>query len=93
MTVMENKQFTAEELEQIKKLQEKYNVLGIQLVQLKLAKANAETYMKSLIEQEELLESQILETNTEEKQLAQELDNKYGAGSLDLETGQFTPNN
>lgn len=90
---MENKQFTAEELEQIKKLQEKYNVLGIQLVQLKLAKANAETYMKSLIEQEELLESQILETNTEEKQLAQELDNKYGAGSLDLETGQFTPNN
>ena len=90
---MENKQFTAEELEQIKKLQEKYNVLGIQLVQLKLAKANAETYMKSLVEQEELLESQILETNTEEKQLAQELDNKYGAGSLDLETGQFTPNN
>ena len=34
---MENKQFSIEELEQIKKLQEKYIVLGIQLVQLKLA--------------------------------------------------------
>jgi len=89
---MENKKFTTEELEQIKKLQEKYNVLGIQLVQLKLAKTNAESYLKTLKEQEELLETQILETNAEEKQLAQELDGKYGAGSLDLETGQFTPN-
>jgi small-conductance mechanosensitive channel len=90
---MENQKFTTEELDQIKALQEKYNVLGIQLVQLKLAKTNAESYLKTLKEQEELLETQILETNTEEKQLAQELDSKYGAGSLDLETGQFTPNN
>jgi len=89
---MENKQFSAEELEQIKVLQEKYNVLGIQLVQLKLAKKNAETYLNGLIEQEGLLENQIVETNEEEKKLAQELDAKYGAGSLDLETGQFTPN-
>lgn len=88
---MENKQFTAEELERIKKLQEKYNVLGIQLVQLKLAHKNAEDYLKALKDQEQLLETQIVETNKEEKELAAELDSKYGAGSLDLETGQFTP--
>lgn len=83
--------FTTEELEQIKKLQEKYNVLGIQLVQLKLAQKNATRYAESLKEQENILEDQIVETNNEEKQLAESLDNKYGAGSLDLESGEFTP--
>ena len=89
---MESKQFSAEELEKIKELQDKYNVLGIQLVQLKLAQKNAEAYLKTLNEQETLIETQIVETNAEEKKLAEELDTKYGAGSLDLESGLFTPN-
>jgi hypothetical protein len=89
---MENKQFSAEELDQIKGLQEKYNVLGIQLVQLKLAQKNAEVYLKTLKEQEETLEVQIIQTNEEEKALASQLDEKYGAGNLDLESGVFTPN-
>jgi small-conductance mechanosensitive channel len=88
---MENKQFTPEELAQIKELQEKYNALGLQLVQLKLARKNTEAYLKQLDEQESVLESQILETNTKEKELAESFDTKYGAGSLDLETGVFTP--
>lgn len=83
--------FTPEELENIKKLQEKYNVLGIQLVQLKLAQKNANTYLESLKEQETILDEQITATNAEEKQLAKSLDSKYGAGSLDLESGEFTP--
>lgn len=85
-------QFTTEEIDRIKSMQEKYNVLGVQLVQLKLAKANAVGYLKNLEEQEATLEQQIFETNREEKEMAKELDEKYGAGSLDLETGQFTPN-
>ena len=89
---METKQFSVEELEQIKKLQEKYSAIGVQLVQLKLAQKNAETYLATLKEQEVMLENQIIETNTEEKQLATNLDAKYGAGSLDLESGVFTPN-
>jgi hypothetical protein len=89
---MEQKQFSTEELEKIKELQDKYNVLGIQLVQLKLAQKNTEAYLKTLNEQEALLEAQIVETNAEEKKLAEDLDTKYGAGSLDLESGVFTPN-
>ena len=91
--MIENKQFSAEELEQIKKLQEKYNVLGIQLVQLKLAQKNTELYLKTLNEQESLIETQIMDTNQEEKKLAEQLDTRYGAGSLDLESGVFTPKN
>ncbi len=83
--------FTPEELENIKKLQEKYNVIGIQLVQLKLAQKNAAKYLESLKEQEAILDEQIAATNAEEKELAKSLDNKYGAGSLDLESGEFTP--
>ena len=89
---MENKQFSVEELDQIKKLQDKYNAIGIQLVQLKLTRKNAEVYLKTLEEQELDLENQIMETNVEEKKLAEEFDTKYGAGSLDLESGVFTPN-
>ena len=88
---METTKFTEQELQQIKTLQEKYSVIGIQLVQLKLAIKNTQSYLDSLREQETALEEEIVQTNTAEKQLAQELDAKYGAGSLDLETGQFTP--
>lgn len=82
--------FTPEEIEQIKRLQEKYSVLGIQLIQLKLAHKNAKAYLESLTEQEQILDEQITATNAEEKELAQSLDSKYGAGSLDLESGVFT---
>lgn len=84
--------FTQEEIDQIKKLQDKYNALGVQLVQLKLAQKSAKDYMEELTKQEEILTTQVVETNTEEKQLAATLDKKYGAGSLDLESGEFTPN-
>lgn len=88
---MESIKFTPEELEEIKVIQEKYNVIGIQLVQLKLAIKNTKSYLESLQQQEAALEEEIVNTNSQEKQLAEKLDGKYGAGSLDLETGQFTP--
>ena len=89
---MEKKMFTQEEIDNIKSIQEKYNTLGVQLVQLKLALKGAMEYVESLQLQESAIELQILETNDEEKQLAATLDEKYGQGSLDLETGEFTPN-
>jgi len=89
---MQPTQFDPQELEQIKKLQEQYSVLGVQLVQLKIALKNATDYLESLKSQEQQVEQRILETNEQEKKLGAELEAKYGAGSLDLETGQFTPN-
>ncbi len=88
---MSQQQFTAEELEQIKQLQTKYNEIGIELVQLKLAKKNAKEYLDKLHEQEEELTKQIVEANQSEKLLAEKLNGKYGAGSLDGEPGLFTP--
>jgi hypothetical protein len=88
---MEKTTFTTEEINQIKKIQEKYNVLGMQLIQIKLALKNGESYLKTVKEQESILENQITEINAEEKKLAEELDSKYGAGSLDMESGEFVP--
>lgn len=89
---MEKKVFTTEEIARIKELQDKYNTLGVQLVQLKLAQKSAKEYVETLQAQELSIEQEIFEANEAEKALAVELDSKYGEGSLDLESGEFTPN-
>jgi len=81
--------FTQEELDQIKALQTKYSEIGIQLVQLKLAKKNATEYLNKLNEQEDELTMEIVEANQSEKLLAEQFSVKYGTGSLDMETGIF----
>lgn len=84
--------FTQEELDQIRSLQNKYNEIGIQLVQLKLARKNAKEYLQQLDEQEEELTKELVEADQSEKSLAQTFSDKYGAGSLDMDTGLFVPN-
>jgi len=89
---MEQTKFTTEELQKIKELQDKYQVLGIQSIQLKLAKKSTEEYLTTLSDQESQLNEQIYNVNQEEKDFAKTLSDKYGVGSLDLESGLFTPN-
>lgn len=89
---MEKTTFTEEEISKIKQLQEKYQVLGIQGVQLTLAKKSAQEYLQSLEDQSNQLTNQIIEVNIEEKEFAKTLSDKYGIGSLDLESGVFTSN-
>jgi hypothetical protein len=42
-------------------------------------------------EQEELVKDEINKIEKEEQDLAKTLSDKYGRGSLDIETGTFTP--
>ena len=44
-----------------------------------------------LNEQENMLKDEIKKIEREEQELAQTLTSKYGKGSLDIETGTFTP--
>jgi transposase len=83
---------TDEEMQSIKTIQEEYTQVGVQLVQLRLAKKSSEDYLKKLVEEEESLNSSISEINEREKKLADDLNEKYGVGSLDMNTGEFTPN-
>jgi chromosome segregation ATPase len=83
--------FTTEELAEISQIQNDYQALGIQLVQTKLSIKNAANQLEELTAQEQTLTDKVVEISKAEAVLAQELETKYGKGSIDMETGIFTP--
>ena len=80
----EVKQFTSEELNNLKSFQSRMDQILSQLGRVHLSKIK-------LDEQETLIKNEIKKTETEEQELAKTLSDKYGKGSLDIETGTFTP--
>ncbi len=76
--------FTKEELESLQNFQTKSEQTILQLGRIHLSQIR-------LKEQENLIKSQIKELEKSEQELAQKLSDKYGRGSLDIETGTFTP--
>ena len=80
----EVKKFTQEELNTLKNFQSRLDQLVTQLGRVHLSKIK-------LNEQENMLKDEIKKIEKEEQELAQTLTNKYGRGSLDIETGNFTP--
>jgi predicted nucleic acid-binding Zn-ribbon protein len=89
---MSTVKFTEDELQNIRAIQEEYSMIGIQLVQLKLARKSSEEYLAALEQEEQRIVEQIEGISTKEKQLTEALNEKYGIGSLDMTTGEFTPN-
>ena len=76
--------FTKEELKELKELQVQMDNVTIQLGQLGLAKIN-------LDQQEEALKNQVGQLRIKESEIANKLSTKYGKGTLDVESGEFTP--
>jgi stress response protein YsnF len=76
--------FTEEELKSLQNLQLTYNQLTMALGQLTVSNY-------ALKEREETLKAALLDTRTKETELAKELTEKYGKGSLNIENGEFTP--
>lgn len=69
------------------KLTKTVNNVGQYTLQIKLLQQNIKE-LENTIEQENTAFQQLLE---EEKQLVNRLSEKYGTGSIDFETGEFTP--
>ena len=80
----EIKKFTKEELDSLKSFQSRMEQVITQLGRVHLSKIK-------LNEQENMLKDEIKKIEKEEQELAQTFSNKYGRGSLDIETGTFTP--
>jgi len=80
----EIKQFTTEELSNLKSFQTRLDQVLSQLGRVHLSKIK-------LNEQEDFIKAEIKKIETEEQELAKTLSDKYGKGSLDIETGAFTP--
>mgnify|MGYP003129028581 CR=1 FL=1 len=84
MAVNKTQKFTPQEISQIKDFQEKYNQITVQLGQLTISEIK-------LKEQKDILKSNLTSLEQEEQKIAQDLTKKYGKGSIDIETGEFTP--
>ena len=80
----EEVKFTEEELKQVQNLQKSYVNVQNQFGQLKLAQIK-------LNEQEIQLEDSLKEIQNEEKKFLNGITEKYGQGTLNPETGLFTP--
>ena len=80
----EVQKFTKEEIDNLRNFQARMDQVLLQLGRIHLSK-------NKLNEQEDILKSEIKKLETEEVELARSLSEKYGKGSLDIETGTFTP--
>ena len=76
--------FTEDELKSLQELQGTYQQITLALGQLNVSKYAME-------EREDSLKKALLDTKTKENDLAKELTEKYGKGTLNIETGEFTP--
>ena len=81
----EETKFTEEEMNQVKSFQQNYMNIQNQFGQLKMAQIR-------LDEQEIDLENSLKSIQEEEKKFLEGITEKYGEGSLNSETGVFTPN-
>ena len=79
----EVKKLTAEELETIKSIKIEYNNLAVSLGELELQKANIEQDKRNL-----LLQS--VQLSEKESALAKQLSDKYGNGTINLDTGEIS---
>ena len=80
----EEVKFTEEELNQVQNIQVSYQNVQNQFGQLKLAQIR-------LDEQEVQLEDSLKSIQSEEKKFLDGITDKYGQGTLNPETGVFTP--
>ena len=79
----EVKKLTAEELETIKSIKIEYNNLAVSLGELELQKANIE-------KDKQVLLLQSVQLSEKESVLAKQLSDKYGNGTINLDTGEIS---
>ena len=80
----ETKKFSPEELQKLQNLQTQTTNIVNAFGQLKISELRLDSQLNYLKDQLELLKNQ-------ESELAKSLSEKYGKGTLNAETGEFTP--
>lgn len=80
----ETKKLTEEEISELNKIQQKNLRVIQQMGQIQISRMN-------LDEQEKSVQQDLYIVRKEENELVQELEQKYGKGSVDISTGEFIP--
>lgn len=81
---MENQKLSQEELQQLKEFQTKSNKITFTLGQIDIQRALLEGQRGEILEQ-------LASLQEKSNALAKQLQEKYGDGDIDLETGEFKP--
>ena len=82
-----------EELKSITDLGVKYNTIRDNFGQLRIQRLLIEQQLEQIVENEDKLEQDYIETQKFERELLESLNSKYGQGVLNPQTGEFTPRN
>ena len=83
--------FTEDELKSVGDLQVKYNTITNKFGQLTIAKLNLDKQNELLEDEEDKLHQELESVRTEEQEVLTGITEKYGPGTLDPQTGVFTP--
>ena len=84
--------FTQEELDSLSNLRNSFAQLELGFGKLEVARIQAEQRMEQIEDENLRLETQYSEVKKQEQNLVVTLNEKYGDGNLNPETGVFTPN-
>ena len=87
----EEVKFTEEELKQVQNIQSEYSSIQNTFGQLTMAKLRLESQMDSLIQSEDDNRQKLEKLQEDEKKFLDGITDKYGQGTLNPETGVFTP--
>ena len=79
-----NKKFTEDEIKSLKEIRSQFTDISYKLGQVEIQKLGLEDEKKKLI-------VSFSNTIEKEKTLAKELIDKYGKGTIDIESGEFIP--
>ena len=89
----ENKKFTQDELAKIVELRESNSQKISEFGQVELEILLTNQRMDALQDAKAKLQEDYVGLQDKEKELVKELNDKYGSGTVDLESGEFIPSN
>ena len=83
--------FTKDELKSLTEVKSGYDNIQVSLGRLEILRIQTENKLEQLSNERLRLETQYNQIQVQENELVNELNEKYGAGNLNPETGVFTP--
>ena len=83
--------FTEEELKSLSNLRDTYSAVQNDFGALRVQRTILEQNLQNNLEAEKQVEAKYVETQQAEQELVKTLNEKYGPGNLDQQTGVFTP--
>jgi len=88
---MSEKTLTQEEITKVKNIRKNYIDIQNAFGQLHLTKLNLEKQLSQIDTNYETLTAEYEKTQTAEQELVKSIQDQYGVGTLNIESGTFTP--